>query len=366
VGKRRHVLKGLAAAGLAPVWRPATLFAAEPITEERFAEINASLVAHHGTPRFAHFAETAEVLAAALQGYEAGEVTLDEVRPAFDVALHAWMGVQHLRLGALEEQMRDFRIEFWPDKKNRVGRQLAAALKEERADLLDPAFLADASVALQGFPALERLLYEDPVEPGSYGAKLAVTIGTNLQDIAASLMTSWAADGATAKMLLHPGSTGARFATVKDITAAFVGSMAVELEFVAQRKLEAPLGESIEKARPRLAESWRSGQSMANVTANLAAVLELYKGPEGHPGLMTLVTEAGFADLAGGIESNLVNAHQASDGLGPALAPLVEDEAARQTIQSIADEAETARHVAAGEMAGALGLVLGFNSLDGD
>jgi len=342
------------------------LFAADQLADERFAAVNANLVTGHGAPRFRLFADAASTLAAALDGYAAGEVPLDQVVPAYDQALEAWMGVQHLRLGAVEEQMRDFRIEFWPDKKNRVGKQLAEALASERADLLDPAVLTDASVALQGFPALERLLFDDPVAPGSYGARLAAAIGDNLAAMADSISAAWQAGGATARMLMEPGSQGARFATVQDVTAAFLGAMATQLEFITQRKLAAPLGTSIDKARPRLAESWRSGRGMANVTANLGALTEFYVGPDGGPGLKTLVAEAGFAELADDLQTLLARSYQTSHDLGPALAVLVEDETARQSIQTIVDDTEEARHMVAGDVAGALGLVLGFNSLDGD
>jgi hypothetical protein len=366
MGKRRQVLKGLAAGGLAPIWRPVTLFAAEPLADDRFAAVNTSLVEFHGAPRFRRFYETAATLAAALQGYNAGDVTRDEAVAAFDAALDAWMGCQHLRMGALELKMRDFRVEFWPDKKNRVGKQLNEALTAQRADLLDPAVMADASVALQGFPALERLLFEDPVAPGGYGGKLAAAIGDNLAVIAGNLDVAWASGGTTAELLLNPAPDGSRFAAVKDVAAAFVSALVTQLEFIAERKLAAPLGVSVEKARPRLAESWRSGRSMANVTANLAAMVELYVGPGGHPGLMTLVEQAGFAELAQNIKTLVERAHQTSAGLGPDLDDLLDDEAARAAIETVIDDANGARRLAAGDMAGALGLILGFNSLDGD
>jgi len=366
MGKRRQVLKVLAAASLAPIWRPATLFAAEPLADDRYAAVNTSLVEHYGAPRFHHFYEAASTLAAALDGYASDEASLDETVPAYDVAFGAWMGCEHLRMGALEEQMRDFRIEFWPDKRNRVSKQLREALAEERADLLEPSVMADASVALQGFPALERLLFEDPVTPRTYGSRLAAAIAQNISSIAGELDVAWAKGGATAAALLDPTPDGARFATVKDVTAAFVSALATQLEFVAQRKLAAPLGPSIDEARPRLAESWRSKRSMTDVTENLAALFDLYVGPDGHPGPMNLVEEAGFTDLAQGIKTLIGDAHATASGLGPDLDSLLTNETARASIETIIDQAERARHLVAGDMAGALGLVLGFNSLDGD
>ena len=362
MGRRRRILKGLAVAGLAPVWRPATLFAGEPIAQTRFADVNSKLVADYALPRFKHFAEAAHKQAETLVGFNQNDATLEEAKSAFHDAIGAWMAVQHLRFGALEEQMRDFRIQFWPDKRNRVGKQLGEAMRDERQDLLDAAVLAEASVALQGFPALERLVFVETVEPGSYGGKLAVAIGNNLATMADAIAGAWGPEGSTGAALLSPGP-GARYSDPAAVTAAFVGAMAVQLEFIAQRKLATPLGENLAKARPRTSETWRSGGSLTHIATNLSSLSDMYGG-DGRIG--TLVVEAGFEPLSDKLQGAMTQALATTEALGADLPPLVEDEAGREQLEKIVVQVEAAHGLVTGDIAGALDLVLGFNSLDGD
>lgn len=362
MGRRRHVLKGLAAAGLAPVWRPATLLAGEPIAQTRFADINRNLVADYAHPRFNQFAEAAHKQAEVLISFDQGDASLEDAQSAFHDAIAAWMAVQHLRFGAAEEQMRDFRIQFWPDKRNRVGKQLGEAMRDERQDLLDPAVLADASVALQGFPALERLVFVEAVEPGSYGGALAVAIGNNLATMTDAIAGAWGPEGATGAALLSPGP-GARYSDHAAVTAAFVGAMAVQLEFIARRKLATPLGESLAKARPRTSETWRSGGSLAHIATNLSSLSAMYDGEDR---IGTLVVEAGFEQVSGRLQGVMAEALASTEALGADLPPLVEEEAGREQLERIVAQVETAHGLVTGDVAGALDLVLGFNSLDGD
>ncbi|MEM7121527.1 MAG: imelysin family protein [Pseudomonadota bacterium] len=362
MGRRRRVLKGLAAAGLAPVWRPATLLAGEPIAQTRFADVNSNLVTDYASPRFNTFAEAAHKQAEILVAYDQGDATLEDAKSAFHDAIGAWMKVQHLRFGAAEEQMRDFRIQFWPDKRNRVGKQLGEAMREERQDLLDPEVLADASVALQGFPALERLVFVEEVAPGSYGGALAVAVGNNLASMTDAIAGAWAPAGATGAALLSPGS-GARYSDPAAVTAAFVGAMAVQLEFIAQRKLSTPLGESLEKARPRTSETWRSGGSLTHIATNLTSLSDMYGGGDR---IGALVVEAGFEQVSENLQVAMAEALANTQALGADLPPLVEEEAGREQLEQIVAKVETAHGLVAGDIAGALDLVLGFNSLDGD
>ncbi len=362
MGRRRRVLKGLAVAGLAPVWRPATLLAGEPVAQTRFADVNSKLVADYALPRFKRFAEAAHKQAETLVAFNESDATLGDATTAFHDAIAAWMAVQHLRFGALEEEMRDFRIQFWPDKRNRVGKQLGEALRDERQDLLDPTVLADASVALQGFPALERLLFVEAVEPGSYGGALAAAIGNNLATMTDTVAGAWGPEGSTGAALLSPGP-GARYGDPAAVTAAFVGAMAVQLEFIAQRKLATPLGESLAKARPRTSETWRSGGSLTHIATNLSSLSDMYGGENR---IETLVIEAGFRPVSEKLQDAMAQALATTQALGADLPPLVEEEAGREQLERIVVQVETAHGLVAGDIAGALDLVLGFNSLDGD
>src|SRR3546814_3114375 len=75
--------------------------------------------------------------------------------------MDAWMAVQHLRFGPSLLFLRVDRVEFWPDKRGTVGRHLAQLLSDHDLQPLAPRVFANGSVAVQGFPALERLRSEE-------------------------------------------------------------------------------------------------------------------------------------------------------------------------------------------------------------
>src|SRR3546814_21005019 len=73
--------------------------------------------------------------------------------------MDAWTAVQHLRFGPSLLFLRYDRIEFWPDKRGVVRRHLSQLLSEQDAEALQTRTFANGSVAVPGFPALERLLF---------------------------------------------------------------------------------------------------------------------------------------------------------------------------------------------------------------
>jgi len=237
-------------------------------------------------------------------------------------------------------------------------------LAAERGDLLAPGGLAGASVALQGFPVLERLLFVAPVAAGSYGAALAAAVGANLASIADELEAAWSPGSAFLDDLLMPGSSANAYADPGQVTGHLMTALATQLEFVAQRKIAGPLGESAEEARPRLAESWRSGRSLTNMRINLAAMAELFGGGGGR--MAAAITDAGRADVAEAVGGTLAEAAAGLDGTGDDLGPLLADADGRERLAAVAAGLDDARRMLVAEGAPALGLSLGFNSLDGD
>jgi predicted lipoprotein len=85
---------------------------------------------------------------------------LEDARRRFADLAAAWARIQYVSFGPVDEDQRAFRIEYWPDKRNIVGRQLAGVLKEENEAALEPQHFATTTVGVQGLPALDRLLFE--------------------------------------------------------------------------------------------------------------------------------------------------------------------------------------------------------------
>ena len=327
--------------------------------------INEDLALNHAGPRYASFADIAALFAGTLAELEAGEVGLSDAQISFGAAMDTWMAVQHLRLGPSQLDAREFRIEYWPDKRNRIDRQLAEALAQERTELLTPEGIAGTSVAIQGFPALERLLFVDPVAPGTYGAALAASIGTNLAAIGTELATAWQPGSAFLDDLLKPGSSQTAYADAGQVAGHFLTALATQLEFIAERKLRGPLGENPEAARPRLAESWRSQRSLRNAWLNALALDDFFGGGS-QTRFAAALQEAGADEASQEIGGRIIAAGEVLSTMPENLFDYVDDPEVREKALDVAAWLDDGRRLLVRDGAPALGLNLGFNSLDGD
>ena len=124
------------------------------------------------------------------------------VRSAFQAAMDAWMPLQHVHTGPASLQTRIDRIYFWPERKNAVTKQVAALLQSGDAAALAPDRIATASVAVQGFPALQLLLYDgdDPAHSflsgdpaAAYRCAYGTAVARNLKAIAGQIVEGWTA-----------------------------------------------------------------------------------------------------------------------------------------------------------------------------
>ena len=84
---------------------------------------------------------------------------LAEARDSARDALLAWGRIEHIRFGPITENKRLDRLIFYPDPRGFARKQIARLLRlHDEADLA-PDKLAQASVAVQGFTAVDRVLW---------------------------------------------------------------------------------------------------------------------------------------------------------------------------------------------------------------
>lgn len=362
-------LVALASLGAASAW------SGEPIGEADYARVNAALVEGHVVPRYARLAAATGAFADAVDDVCAGadaESGRAAARARFHDAMDAWMAVRHLRFGPIELFMRGPRFHFWPEAHGKVRealRVLAAQAEGDEAALLPPRF-GQANVAVQGLLAAEALLYDEarlglPTGAGTTGCRALRAVAGNLRGMAAGTAADWrSGDAAFARVVAQPGPENGYFQDHREATHAFFRSLHDGLQFVADAKLAPVVGDSLQAARPRLAESRSSGRSTRNVTVNLEALQALYLG-EGGPGLGAL---AGAADAA--LDRLLRKAFRltletARSVEGP-LENAATDPAARPKAETLTTRVRALRQIVRDRLAPALGFPVGFNALDGD
>lgn len=279
----------------------------------------------------------------------------DTIRPAWNDAFDAWMGVGHLRFGPVEQDGRSVVVAYWPDERGATPRALAKLIGDADPIIDTPAGAAQISVAARGLFALEHLLY-DPQFAGpeagteAYGCALIQALTLDLAIIAAEVADEWR--GAYAATLRTAGDEGnATYLSIREAKQALFTSLLTGLEFTADQRLGRPMG-TFERPRPTRAEAWRSQRSARNVVLSLRALSQLARGLTGG---MAPLTDAALSQAIG-----------LAEGLDdPALAG-VADPSGRLRIEIVQQSVRAARDAALAEIGPSLNVSAGFNSADGD
>lgn len=319
----------------------------------------------------------------------------------FRALVLAWSRIEFLRFGPLVEENRYERISFWPDPRNVMLRQIPGVLaRYSRGELVD---LSAQSVAVQGLPALEYLLYGNNgllnpapgnvrvddvrsgggvqpdvvVVPGNQTVPdvvrgrcdYSVDIARNLVGLAGALSAAWAADGVWGGGFANPATGRDTYRSHQEVLSESVKALSGGLQFAAEVKMGAAVGRpgstglsasnvlagealSADAGRSTLSVQrlpwWRSGLHADALVATLQGMGAYYAA--GHLAL-------GASGWAGA---------QWQAELKQAVNLIESDGAGRQGWQAARLVLTNARRVLDEDIAPALGVGLGFNALDGD
>jgi hypothetical protein len=297
------------------------------------------------------------------------DAALADARKQFADFATTWASIQYISFGPVFEHQRAFRIEYWPDKRNIVGRQIADVLKKEDKAALEPEHFATTTVGVQGLPALDRLLFEDGalanVKPGGFRCNLFGAIGLNLKTIAHEIVSGWTeGDPSFLARVEHPSEDDQELPSGRDAAGRLLNDLLTALIAMRDMKLLAPLGDSLAKAKPQAAEFWRSGQSVAMLKANLQGLRVLFGTDHGLGALL-----AAQPDGKAIADATAKAMDRTSDALGRIALPLdraVANPQQHKQVEALAEQLEKLRDLLAGPVATKLNLPIGFNALDGD
>jgi predicted lipoprotein len=319
-------------------------------------------------PGFARYAEEAASLRLDVGGLcdAPSEAGLETVRGQFKSTVVAWSRVELYRLGPLMAENRSDRILFWPDRKGIALKQVQAILAEPDLDAADPVKLAGKSVAVQGLGALEFLLFGSGAEQlatpeGDFRCRYALAISTLLSDTAAQLSAEWNDPEGISKRLLAPSESDPDYRSFREVAEALTGVLAHGTEAIRDQRLLPFLGRDGAAPKPKSALFWRSGMTVPSIGGNfegLRALLEKSRIAEATAAENLWVGnsasfEFGNAERAGKVITAPVEAALADPRQKRALGYLV---IVTQSLGTILGES----------LAAALGLSVGFSSLDGD
>ncbi|MDX2156189.1 MAG: imelysin family protein [Hyphomicrobiaceae bacterium] len=328
----------------------------------------------HVRPGFDRFLAKAaalqSTLEAACMSREAKE--LDAIRQAYRGALVAWSHIEHLRFGPVIDDNRFERIVFWPDRQRIGDRQIQQILAKSDPTALTPPDLHKKSVAVQGYTALETLLYGKTAEglladtaEGKFACGYATAIAGNVAAIAKDMVAAWAPGGAFTELWLNPSEQNPLYKAASGPTFELLKAYRFGINNPREIKLLPSLGLKRAGANGPFAAKSRppfelSGLGMATIVANTEGVLEMFE--KGGFAERLAASEPETAKL---IKSELENVLKTLREFEPqGNAAFVEPASAKL---ALAREPFVSALIAGGEaLASASGMVLGFTDDDGD
>jgi len=323
----------------------------------------ANLAEHVLLPAYQRWDRANQDLRDSARAFCAGEQSLAEARQHFTTAQSAWAALQPLAVGPLSEGNRAWQVQFWPDKKNLVGRQIGQLI--QRNPQVDEAALARASVVVQGLSAYEYLLYDESLDLDDAGQRqrycpLLQAIGGHQAGLSGEVLGLWQAEQGMLAQLSHTPSE--RFADSGEALAEILRTQVSALDGL-KKKLGTPMGRQTRGVpQPYQAEAWRSKASLASLAAALASAEQIWRGSD-EKGVRQLVEDnaliekldAAYADVRGRLAA-----------LERPLGELLESAEGREALDGLYQSLDRLHRLHEGELARALQIPLGFNAHDGD
>lgn len=269
---------------------------------------------------------------------------------AYLATADSWSQIEFLRYGPIGDEFRAERLSYWPERKNATAKGLAQLLAKEGVADLAPKMFFKYSVAAQGLPALERLLFDQDAQGqmlSGAGRERRCAVGQaiawNIVTIAHDVRLGWTND--VVESIANPD-------TAREATSRIATDFLATFAYMRDSKLRTVLGKTPAEARPQLAEGWRSKRSKRALELNLETALDVAKiimqGQEGNTPL-TISTALSFAEAL-------------PEDFGAAVADIKQ----RQQFYLVLDALAAARDKAHDEIPAVLGVTVGFNSQDGD
>lgn len=316
-------------------------------------------------PGYAAWAEASRQLAVGASAFCAGEQSLSDSRQQFLATQSAWAAVQPMSIGPLSEGNLAWQVQFWPDKKNLVGRQVENLLKAKPQVSLED--LDKASVVVRGLSAYEYMLFDSALDLQDDAQRqrycpLLTAVGQYQQRLTTALQQQWEApEGMLEQLSRFPN---ARYADAQEAIADILRTEISAIDGL-KKKLATPMGrQSKGQPQPYQAEAWRSSASLASLAASLAGAEQLWLGAN-HDGLRSLLTDEHEA-LAGQLDEAFSDTRKRLAALQRPLTELLTDPAGREQLDALYDSLNRLHRLQEVELAKALGIQLGFNAHDGD
>ena len=313
-------------------------------------------------PAYDRFAAATKALVNDASGFCAAVNTdsLARLQQDFTAAMDGWQGVQHIQFGPITYFNWNFRVQYWPDDKGTGARQLDALLAAADPKALESAAFAQQSVGVQGFPALERLLFSQnslsELQSQPYRCQVVQAIARNLDEISTGVAQRWHDEFRTT--IANADERGF-FESAQDATIDYMKALVESVRRVQRQKVEAVLGDNQAAARERRAESWLADTSVRSLRINVAALAALFN--DSKPALNTMLVPADVPD----IQKQLIKLQQDLAAVPDSMTAAIKTPEGYAALVLVRDDLNNLFELLEAAVKHT-DLYLGFNSLDGD
>lgn len=339
---------------------------AVPTTED-WRVFNQQMLEHHVLPRYKSLSISSEELKEATIGLckTTDDAHLQKARSAFHHTMDAWESIQHIRSGPIETMMRNYSMQFWPDKKNHVGKHLETLITEKNITQLTSDDFYSITVAVRGLPAIERLLFDDgsleALDSNRFRCKVLERISAYVNEMSSAVTDEWQQE-----MIQEFATAGAEedslYESQEEAAVVILKPIIETLEIIKDLKIKRTLGSQFSMVKSKRLESWRSQRSLVNIKLNIAAVKAIYTGENGSSAslrqLLSDDEKSQLDTLFSTVEKSLNNIEQPME-------IAVNSEQGYQTFLALTDDIERLLKAVESTI-GNNGIFLGFNSRDGD
>ena len=356
-------MKALALAFTSFLFLPAAAQAAMPASDVIGQAIDGFI-----RPAYGDLAERTAALEKSVEALCAtpSQASLDAARDGFAQAAQGWAKVELIMFGPIREGNRLERMLFWPDRKSIGLKQVQAALAARDPDATEAEKIARKSVAMQGFGALEYVLYGTDAEElataeGAYRCAFGAAVAGNIAAISADVRDDWNKPDGFAAIWASPGPDNLTYRNGSEAVTELMGVFINGLEMVRDVRLRGFLGLRPEKDKPKQALYWRSQGTTASLAANLEGLGDLFRASH--------LADALSPDaqwIAESIEIQFANGAEAARSVSGPIEEALDDPARREKLDYLSTVTSSLSNLFGVRLSGEFGLTAGFSSLDGD
>lgn len=298
------------------------------------------------------------------QNNDAVAVSFNKVKEAFHLSMDSWQFIQNIYFGPVEIGMRHHSIQFWPDKKNHIGKQLNKLIHGKNKSLLGVDAFDKNSVSVKGLPALERLLFSkgslEAFKKEPFTCQVLVGISLYLSNTAMALYDEWLTS--MLPQFQDAKQLDGYFEDDIDAATSLLKALVEPIEIIRDLKIERPLGSALASAKFKRLESWRSERSLRNLSINIQSLESFFEGNYGQTtGLRELLSDVEVRRIQQNFKSVISGVSSINGSLESAIMTPDGYLHVKKISQSLA-----LLHTNLERAISHSGIRLGFNSRDGD